>query len=231
MQEVPFEDIIALTVLTEPTETYWQVPSTLAQVNFFELFPSFCCLQHVTTVNFHFVRPDEVNSKLYVYMQTNTFRSISRPFLTLHLQEHPISQENLRNSLFQANFHVLGSSRHFQYNIQEISQLRSRWCLEQLLMRDFSIYWTPWKMRQHWKFGGDWFNGKVYHRIIFKSGLSLPLRNGNGGETYPPDVVQGDRVEGPLTRKGSTNKTNTPAVTYVPPVIKRLDDETKQVRQ
>ena len=42
---------------------------TLAQENFFELFPSFFCLQHVTTVNFHFVRPDEVNSKLYVYMQ------------------------------------------------------------------------------------------------------------------------------------------------------------------
>ena len=143
MQEVPFEDIIALTVLTEPTETYWQVPSTLAQVNFFELFPSFCCLQHVTTVNFHFVRPDKVNSKLYVDIHANTFRSISRPFLTLHLQVHPISQENLRISLFQANFHLFGSSKHFQYNIQAISHLKLTWFLEQLLMRDFSIYWTP----------------------------------------------------------------------------------------
>ena len=49
---------------------YWNLlAGTLAQENFFELFPSFFCLQHVTTVNFHFVRPDEVNSKLYVYMQ------------------------------------------------------------------------------------------------------------------------------------------------------------------
>ena len=67
VQEVPFEDIIALTVLTEPTETYWQVPSTLAQVNFFsELFPSFFCLHYVTTVNFPFARLDEFNLTLYV---------------------------------------------------------------------------------------------------------------------------------------------------------------------
>ena len=68
VQEVPFEDIIALTVLTEPTETYWQVPSTLAPPKKFWTFSGFFCLQHVTTANYHCVRPDEDNSKLYTYV-------------------------------------------------------------------------------------------------------------------------------------------------------------------
>ena len=55
---------------------------------------------------------------MYTIIHANTFRSISRPFPTLHLQVHPISQENLRNSLFQANFHLFGVREQQAFSIQ-----------------------------------------------------------------------------------------------------------------